>query len=60
MTTEIDRVIKKLSVALPPTINKNLEHLVGIDTYNYVWIKTREATKVLIEDAIEDIVDDDE
>ena len=60
MTTEIDRARKKLSIKLPATINKNLEHLVAIDTYNYVWIKTREATKLLIEDAIDDIVDDDE
>ena len=60
MTTEIDGVRKKLSVALPPTIDKNLEHLVGIVTYNYVWNTTRETTKLLIEDAIEDIVDDDE
>lgn len=55
----IDQTRKKLSIKLPATIDKNLEHLVSIDTYNYVWIKTREATKLLIEDAIEDIVDGD-
>ena len=56
----IDQTRKKLSIKLPATIDKNLEHLVSIDTYNYVWIKTRGVTKNAVEWAIEDIVDGDE